>query len=873
MKPSSCVTTVTRTSFTRFVGVLMRTAIAASSVCLSLSGLSEAADTEPPNTKETHIPAEDLSTALLALGEDRHVEMIFVAEDVNGVRTRGASGNFTLEEALDRILSGTGLTYHYIDRATVTIVPARGISRAEGLNRAQVRSGGSDPGPRRGTAGNTAALDEIVVTARKRQEGMRDVPFTVRAVSAATLEDWGATQLSDYATYVPGLTVVQGRAPGQDMLILHGLNTPTPTALVGTYIDDTPVGASSAPQVSIRHALDLLPYDLERIEVLEGPQGTLYGANTMGGLVKYVTREPDLEGFAGWVGADLDENAHASAVGWNAHGALNVPIVTGKAAVRVSLSDDFAPGFIDEPRQGRTDGNQAKTQAGHITLQAKPSEGWSVGISAMVQYLRSPEGTSITLAPATLTPDSGRLSNSQAVPQTFESRLQYYSTNISGDLRWATLIYAGSYSGTRSAEWYEGYYPMDHAADPRTGRANQGVQLSLNKVTQELRLVSPAGGRIAWLLGGFFTDEQGHQVQSSYALDNSNIAVSDPDINPGIRIFIPSRYREYALFGDLTWKPTRAFAVTAGIRESRNEQTFAGVPACSPYYVSVVGLCPAPGAGASHQNVFNFAIGPSYHFSPDVMAYLRVASGYRPGGPNVPAPGIPNRVAADTLIDSELGIKSAWFGRRLRVDAAAYQIDWKNIQIIETAQAPLSINYGANGNTAKVRGFEAATMFAPTPNLQLGWNLTYTHAVLSAPMPASSTLVGDRGDRIPFVPIWSGSVTADYTRALNDRWAGKLGAGWHYTGQRYTSINNPGNCPLNCAGAPNVPSLAPYGVFDLHASVSNASWKVLFSVRNLTNKYALVDMSGGGELPFDVAPTIATVLSGRLFKLGVDRTF
>jgi outer membrane receptor protein involved in Fe transport len=178
----------------------------------------------------------------------------------------------------------------------------------------------------------TTTLQEVVVTAQKRTEDVQNVPSSVSVLSGAKLEELGATQLTDFASYVPGFNVVQGGAPGQDMLILRGLSLPSPTALVGTYIDDTPVGSSFAWLQTSNHALDLLPYDFERIEVLNGPQGTLYGANTMGGLLKYVTRQPDLDNVTGRVGAGLKENQDGSEFGWNGRASVNVPIVVGKAA-------------------------------------------------------------------------------------------------------------------------------------------------------------------------------------------------------------------------------------------------------------------------------------------------------------------------------------------------------------------------------------------------------------------------------------------------------------------------------------------------------------------------------------------------------------
>jgi iron complex outermembrane receptor protein len=839
----------------------MRAAITATTLCLSVSRFSEADNAEAAIRRETRIAAEELSAALRELEKDRNLELIFFAEDVRGIHTGGASGDLTLDEALNKILAGTGLTYHYIDRKTVTIVPVQGTGRGSGFV-VEHKSGQS-------VAKEHVTSEEVVVTARKRKEDIQNVPSAVSVISGAKLDEFGATQLTDYAAYVPGLSVVQGFSPGTDLLILRGLNTPTPTALIETYIDDTPVGASSAMPDPARRALDLLPYDFERIEVLEGPQGTLYGANAMGGLLKYVTRKPNLDRVTAQIGADFKENGTASAGGWNAHGSINLPIAAGTAGLRVSLSQDITPGFIAEPNQNRTDGNQVREQAGHIALLLEPSAAWSVDLSALLQHLYSADGAAITLTSSNFTPDAGRLSNSERVPLTFESRLQYYSASINGDLRWANFICATSYSLMRSSGSQQVYFPLDKP----TGRADSGLQLSLSKLTQEFRLVSPAGGRLEWLLGTFYTDEQGDQVQSAYALDASNVSIPDQQLNPELHLFIPSRYREYAAFGDTTWKLTDALDLTVGLRESRNVQSFAGIPVCSAVFVSSIGVCPPAGAGASSQNVFNFTFSSSYHFSPDVMAYVRVASGYRPGGPNVPGPGIPTSVAADTSINSEVGIKSAWLDRKVRFDAAIYQIDWNHLQIIAIAPSPLNVSYGANGNKATVRGLEAATTVAPVSNLHLGLNFTYTHAVLSEPMPSGSTLVGDRGDRLPYAPMWSGSLTADYTHSLKQGWKGTIAAGWRYTGQRYTTINNPGNCPINCAGAPIVPSLRPYGVVDLRAGVSNDAWSLHVAVRNLTDKYALVDMTGAGGPPFDVEPIFATVLSGRLFTLGVDRRF
>lgn len=844
----------------------MRTLIASTGLCSSLNGYCEAADGQPSIRKEIHIPAEDLSTALFTLGEDRHIQFIFIAEDVRGAHTRGASGSLTLEQALDRILAGTGLTYHYFDPTTITIIPAQGLSRAQGLARNSDASASHRPDP--APPAKPTTLDEVVVTARKRQEGLQDVPISVGVISGATLEEMGATQLSDYAGYVPGLTVVQGPTSGQDMLILRGISFPTPTALVGTYIDNSPVGASYPQVSSVRRALDLQPYDIERVEVLEGPQGTLYGANTMGGLLKYVMHRPELDVTTVRVGADFKENTTASAAGWSGHGSLNLPIVSGQSALRASFSQDLTPGFVDQPYQHRTNGNELRNESGRIAFAERLSDAWSVELNALTQDQYSPGGAEITLT-SNFAPDAGRLSSSYTVPNTFKSSLRYYSADIDGDLGWASAKSATSYSLMRSAEWLQAYYPYNLV----TGRGNLGILLALKKLTQEFRLTSATDQDLEWLLGIFYTNEQGNETATSLALDTSNRVIADAQLNPQVTSTLPSRYQEYALFGDATWKLARAFDLTLGLRESRNEQVFASITTCGPSYLNTIqAICPPVSAGTSSQDVFNFAVSSRYYISPGLMAYLRVASGYRPGAPSYQIPGIP-RLKADTSINTEVGVKSTWLDHRVQFNAALYQIDWMHLQFPAEAPPPVNAAYIANGNAATVRGVEALGVVAPLSGLSLRLNVSYAHAVLSEPMPENSTLVGNRGDRLPFAPLWSGSLTAEYTHALHHGWQGKLDAGWQYVGQRYTTLNNPANCPQNCDGASSVPSLRPYGTLDVHASLSNGSWSVRFSGRNITNKYAIVDMEVGGGPAYDPWPILATLLSGRLVTVGVERRF
>src|ERR1700722_19132579 len=332
MRSSQWVTT-TLISLLRGGGFLMRLSVVATCLSVCLIGFSSAQDAHASIRKETNIPAEGLGPALNGLAKDRNFQIVYVTEEIANVRTEGAVGDFTTEEALKRLLTGTGLTYRSLADKTVTIL-SRESSRAgvssrsdqtpsdqrseaippqegkrsssEDFRVAQVDEGkGSStssvgnltPNSHENSNSPSAGLSEIIVTAQKRNESIMDVPASITAISGERLADLQVSSLSDLANYVPGMSVTSGGAPGYRLIEIRGLSTnyyPTSGPLVGTYIDDLPVGDSTNSSRGALFGLDLNPYDIEHVEVLKGPQGTLYGANTMGGLIKYSLRSPDL---------------------------------------------------------------------------------------------------------------------------------------------------------------------------------------------------------------------------------------------------------------------------------------------------------------------------------------------------------------------------------------------------------------------------------------------------------------------------------------------------------------------------------------------------------------------------------------------------
>ncbi len=204
-------------------------------------------------------------------------------------------------------------------------------------------------------------IDEIVVTAQKRSESVQDVPVSVSAFAEQQLTRVHATQLQDYAAYMPGINISNGGSPGQTSITLRGIAPVGPGSVVGTYVDDTPLGASSNYARATSFALDLMPYDIERVEVLRGPQGTLYGAGSMGGLLKYVLKEPNTDALEFRVGVEGSDVSGADDLGWGARAAVNVPL-SDSVAVRASYFQQNTPGYIDNVYTGREGCERARAE-------------------------------------------------------------------------------------------------------------------------------------------------------------------------------------------------------------------------------------------------------------------------------------------------------------------------------------------------------------------------------------------------------------------------------------------------------------------------------------------------------------------------------
>ncbi len=698
-------------------------------------------------------------------------------------------------------------------------------------------------------------IDEVIVTAQKREESLQDVPVSISVVGDQRLQDLHVTQLTDIAAYVPGFQVDSTGSPGQTALSLRGVAPVGPGQTVGTYIDDTPVGSSSFYARGVIFALDLLPYDIERLEVLRGPQGTLYGASTIGGLLKYVTRSPDLSSFDFRAGADAFSVTDADDLGVGGRVGINAPLVEGKVAVRASYAYQRTPGYIDNPALGLEDQNEYEQDGGRVALLWQLNDAASLRFSGMWQSVDSDDNAAeASSLPPSITPINGGRSNDNVVAQPFSKDLSYYSATLNWDLGWADFVSASSYSETTTRQVQDatptfGIVFQLFAGIP-DGRSAFSLDLDLEKWTQEFRLTSATGGRVEWLVGGFFTDEDSANHQLATGTFPSGAPI--PGLNPLADISIPTTYREYSVFGDLTYKFTDRFDVTVGARWARNDQDFNQISAGGP-------LVPAGEAPSeSSEEVWTYMVSPRFHVSEDTMLYGRVASGYRPGGPNVPLLGAPPQVDADSLVNYEIGLKTAFLDRRAYVDVALFYIDWSDIQL---TVANGGVSFLDNAGAAESQGVELTTAFMPVDGLRLGLNAAYTDATLTEDVPPPG--VGSADDRLPRIPEWSGSLTADYSFALRGTWTARIGAGYRYVDERLSAVES----------NPVAVTADDYTALDLTAAVSSDRWSVRLFARNVTDERA--DLSNGLVSNALNQPQFVTAvpLQPRTIGLALDVTF
>ena len=601
------------------------------------------------------------------------------------------------------------------------------------------------------TAQGTSAGDEVqtvTVAATRRKELIRDVPVALTKLSTDAQLDLGAKDLGDMLHSVPGLNFVKGPSnSGVSELVIRGVSTGLATnPTVAVYIDDVPIGGASGSSGGT-NAFDQRLLDLGSIEILKGPQGTLHGTASMGGLLRFNTSAPDYRYFSGQVGGEVSRTAFGG-TNYTTQGHANVPLSPGVATLRVAGFYARDGGYIDATGPAAAKDVNSGTVAGaRITLGLRPLKNLEVRLAVQSQEALS-AGPGYASLDASGTPIASALTRvNLAYREPTNQRNQLASINVEADLGWAKASSITGYqteSITLLRDSNEGYL---RAFPPFLGvtATVDFVANRLKKTTQEFRLVSPSGGTIDWLAGVFYTGERAvsKDLLTATLSSDSPLPAGVPLLDNAGGTF---RYREHAFYGTLVWNLSPALAVTVGARVSKNSQHFVvrDLGAITTDTVQELNASEAP---------TTYLLAARYKLSALSTAYGRVASGYRAGGVNgsVINPATGELISAppftsDTLVSYELGYKADLPDKRGGFDVAIYETRWSNLQ---TIVFNTGAGYVGNAGKARIRGFEFGAVVRPASALTLRTALTLQQALLTE---ANSGLSGLAGERLPNSP-------------------------------------------------------------------------------------------------------------------------
>jgi outer membrane receptor protein involved in Fe transport len=701
-------------------------------------------------------------------------------------------------------------------------------------------------------AANSTQVQEVIVTATKRSENLQRVPASITALNTQSLSKAGFVRLEDYVAQVPGLSITSVD-PGSMQIALRGItsgeNEASPTTSI--YVDEAPFGSVNAYAAGGDLTPDLDPAELSQIEVLKGPQGTLYGASAVGGVVKFDTKPVDLTRFGGEVTAGGGVTAEGTA-GYTFRGLVNAPILKDVFGIRVSAFTREDPGYVKNLLTDKYQ-NDSKVAGGRIDLLWKPTSNISVDASALIHNIVTHGTSKEDVNYQTLQPLYGPLTLKAYVEQPSRFQFEVYNATVKGQWGAFNLTSSTTYQNIRGIAYGDAtqesggildlqlFGLFGVVANPANTALQQSLASKVRRFSQEFRASdSFFNGRLEAQAGVFFTHENDLLTIPDYYLFNRTTGAPLDQLFPWstmplISAEIASHYTEYSGYADLDWHITDRFDVLGGVRESANSQRF--FEFYGGTYIAIVKALEKQAGdtltygSSSTGHDFNYLVSPRFKIDDNNMVYARFANGYRPGGANAFPPGLgePATFEADTVTSYEAGYKGQLFDRTLTVDLAAFWNEWDKIQI-QTGVA--GFQGFINGGAARTRGFELSSLWRPVHGLTLGFNGGYTEAKLTADAPAAG---GISGDELPFVPKWTGAITADYTWQIRDGWSADLGGSVNYIGPRMSGFAGNG-ATINGFGV-RVPS---FTTVNLNASVTHGPVTFQAFIRNIGDAHGIV---------------------------------
>jgi iron complex outermembrane recepter protein len=718
----------------------------------------------------------------------------------------------------------------------------------------------------------TANLDAVIVTARKREESLIDVPQEIQAIGQAQLERANITSTNDVSRFVPSLSY-NALTPGRGTIYFRGVADDSSSFIADSsaaiYLDEQPLTQSSLqPEIRL--------VDIERIEALPGPQGTLYGSSSQSGTLRYITNKPDPSGYETIV--DLDGSSVTDGEqGYDLSAVVNVPLgenvalrVVGFSAHEAGYIDNVLGeslgGTFDNASAVKKDINGIDYAGGRAALRWVPNENWTIDADVVYQKMDA----------NTYSEDNVQRSGRElAVVRFLDERRNDEWTQLSltlqGNLGWAQFTSATSYF-TRSISYFQDNtdytFYLTHAFGPTYAQYDLGPDPQglgwrdspyAHRIAQEFRLQGSTE-HLTWLAGlfyehvhegfRFFTRINDYENSPSFAYWNTYYGV-DPGTTDNI--FYHSKNdqvtRQYATFGEVSYSPTEHWSLTAGLRwfdHNRKRDYFIQQP--GGHYTANLGTA------ENTTSDFTKKLSVQYKFNENAMAYALFSDGFRAGGRNVVRPGtvLPADYNPDFLDNYEVGIKTRWAGGKYTLNLTAFKMEWNDYQVEVVDPGPLYAVLVANIGDAEIKGISTEFSAYLWDSLDFGLNLQLLDPKTRSDNPIIGTAAGTR---LPFSPKEKGAVWLEYTYPREF-------AGGHFYGHYQWTYN--GNVPN---GIFDVKLQPAYQLADVKLGFEADDWEVYAYVDNLTNERAVLFNQNSAP------PGTITINTPRTWGIGFSKSW
>jgi len=708
------------------------------------------------------------------------------------------------------------ITVGGVSESTEVTLPARGAVNVVFI---------VEPGPPRIEA-TSVAVESITVTARRIEETLQEVPLSVTAVSGVALKDAGIDAVDRYLSRVPN-TVVVNVDDSMSAISMRGVaSIHRRAATVATYVDDTPVTGSIGQQITMRS------FDIERVEALRGPQGTLYGEGSMSGTVKTVLNKPSPTGFAGAVeleGGSLDGGGNLG----GANLMLNLPVVEDKFALRLVGLYRRNDGWIDMP--DLVDGPEENTNSSevkHLRLSGRWFATDRLIVDAVVAYGDTQiDGLNESNEDGQLV---GALNKS---PSSDEAMLGTLTFTYAFD--WATLISATSYWDRNQTGIIDGSSPANLGQNdyliflaqmfgilppvPVPPSENSWFETTddTQRMTQEFRLSSTGAGPLSWTGGLFFKSDESVFSQEVY-----NVPDTTEFFGTGFVAEVSDDFEQLALFGELNYRFSDAFEAAVGARVFREERTTHAVR--QGWFWDLVGaLSGTDVSEASDSETFNEflpKLSLKWNLGTDAMVFALAAKGFRSGGINLfPStdPTLPLAYDPDYVWNYELGTKTGWFGNRMTLNGAVYYLDWENVQDVAFSAVP-TVGFLTNVGAAHTTGLELEINARPTQGFTIGAAAGW---IIEAETDEDSPFDdAPAGTPLANVPEYNRNLFLQYRFPLGSRLSGMVNGNYEMVGESTQFFGSPYVNPA-------------YEVLSFNFSFEHEKFGITLFIDNATNEY------------------------------------